>query len=167
MRLFSERVRDCELQLWSSDFSAMPKLRLDSRYKESRSEELYLSLPMPRRLRVDLARCRTTSHSLEIELGRHYNIARSDRLCKLCTRPNVVAVEDEIHVMFNCDAYNDIRNLYIERDALTCANEYNFIKLMNANNTDCIVKLAILCHTCLRFVNSYMTACSHECIMFV
>ena len=62
------------------------KLKLYSRYKESRSEELYLSLPIPRRLRVDLARYRTTSHSLEIQLGRHYNIARSDRLCKLCTR---------------------------------------------------------------------------------
>ena len=142
MRLFSDRVRDCELQLWSSDLHAMPKLKLYSRYKESRSEELYLSLPIPRRLRVDLARYRTTSHSLEIELGRYYNIARSDRLCKLCTRHNVVAVEDEIHVMFNCDAYNDIRNLYIDREALTCANEYNFIKLMNADNTDCIVKLA-------------------------
>ena len=53
------------------------------------------------------------------------------------------------------EAYNDIRNLYIDRDALTCANEYNFIKLMNADNTDCIAKnLQILCHTCLRFVNS-------------
>ena len=41
-----------------------------------------------------------------------------------------------------CEAYNDIRNLYIDRDALTCANEYNFVKLMNADNTDCIVKLA-------------------------
>ena len=66
--LFSERVRDCELQLWSSDLYAMPKLKLYSRYKESRREELYLSLPIPRRLRADLARYRTTSHSLEIEL---------------------------------------------------------------------------------------------------
>ena len=77
MRLFLERVRDCELQLWSSDLYAMPKLKLYSRYKESRREELYLSLPIPRRLRADLARYRTTSHSLEIELGRHYNIARA------------------------------------------------------------------------------------------
>ena len=81
-------------------------------------------------------------HSLEIDLGRHYKIARADRICKLCRRHNVVAVEDESHVMFNCEAYNDIRNLYIDRDALTCANEYNFIKLMNADNAECIVKFA-------------------------
>ena len=50
----------------------------------------------------------------------------------------------EIHAMFNCEAYNDIRNLYIDRDALTCANDCNFIKLMNADidNTVSIAKLA-------------------------
>ena len=86
---------------------------------------------------------------------------RADRLCKLCRRHNVVAVEDEIHVMFECEAYN-IRNLYIDRDALTCDNEYNYIKLMNADNTDCFVKTCKFCvmHV-LKFVNSCMTACSH------
>ena len=35
---------------------------------------------------------------------------------------------------------NDIRNLYINREVLTCASEY-FITLMNVDYTDCIVKL--------------------------
>ena len=35
MRLFSERVRGCELQLWSSDLYAMPKLKLYCKFKES------------------------------------------------------------------------------------------------------------------------------------
>ena len=48
----------------------MPKLKLYCKYKECRKEEFYLSLPTPRRLRVDLVRYRT-SHSLKIELGRH------------------------------------------------------------------------------------------------
>ena len=119
MRLSLERVRDCELQLWSSELYVMPKLKLYSKYKESRREELDLSLPIPRKLKADLARYRTTSHSLEIAVGRHYNIVHADRLYKLCRRYNIVPVEDEIHVMFNCEAYNDIRNLYIDRDALT------------------------------------------------
>ena len=120
----------------------MPKLKLYSKYKEFRKEELYLSLPIPKKVKSEFRSYRTTSHSLEIELGRHCNIARAERLFKLCRRHNVVAVEDEMHVMFNWEVYNDIRNLYIDRDALTCANEYNFIKLMTADNTDCIVKLA-------------------------
>ena len=35
IRLYSERVRDCELQLWSSDLYAMPKLKLYCKFKES------------------------------------------------------------------------------------------------------------------------------------
>ena len=57
-------------------------------------------------------------------------------------RNNLVVAEDEIQVMFHCEAYNDIRNLHIDREVLTYANEYNFTTMMNANNTDCSVKLA-------------------------
>ena len=42
MRLFSERVRDCEIQLWSSELYVMPKLKLHCKYKEAREEELYI-----------------------------------------------------------------------------------------------------------------------------
>ena len=52
------------------------------KYKQHNQEELYLSLPIPRRLRRDLRCFRTASHNLEIEMGRH-NISFEDRLCKL------------------------------------------------------------------------------------
>ena len=57
-------------------------------------------------------------------------------------RNNLVVAENEIHVMFHCESYNDIRNLYIDREVLTHANEYNFTTMINADNTDCIVKLS-------------------------
>ena len=69
----------------------MPKLRLYCKYKEDKQEELYLSLPIPMRLRRDLARFRTTSHNLEVEMGRHNNISFEDRLCQCC-------VEDQIYL---------------------------------------------------------------------
>ena len=84
IKIFTERVKDCELQLWSRNIHSLPKLRTYCLFKEARNEELYLSLPIPRRLRVALARFRTDSHSFETETGRHYNIAPEDRLCKLC-----------------------------------------------------------------------------------
>ena len=61
----------------------------------TREEELNLSLSIPRRLRSNVARYRTSSHCLEIEVGRHHNVAPEDRLCKLCGEDNIVAVEDE------------------------------------------------------------------------
>ena len=75
-------------------------------------------------------------------LIQYHVLCRNLQTFELCRRHNLLAVEDEIHVMFNCEAYNDIRNLYIDRDDLTCAEDYSGIKLMNAYNTDCMVKLA-------------------------
>ena len=49
------------------------------------------------------------------------------------------SIRTEIHVMFQCEACNDIKNLYIDKEVLTCVNEYNFITMMNADNTDYIV----------------------------
>ena len=110
----------------------MPKLRLYCKYKEDKQEELYLSLPIPRRLRRDLARFRTTSHNLEVEMGRHNNISFEDRLCKLCGRSNTFAVEDEFHVVFHCETYNDIRHVYIGKE----------ISLMKTDNLDDIINYA-------------------------
>ena len=67
----------------------MPKLRLYCKFKEDKQEELYLSLPIPMRLRIDLARFRTTSHNLEVEMGRHNNISFEDSLCQLCGQSNI------------------------------------------------------------------------------
>ena len=113
--IFSERVKDCEFQRWSSQVCNMPKLRLYCKYKDDKQEELYLSLPIRMRLRRDLARFRTTSHNLEVEMGRHNNVSFEDRLCQLCGRSNIFAVEDEFHVVFHCKSYNDIRHVYIDK----------------------------------------------------
>ena len=142
VNIFSERVKDCEFQKWSSEVCNMPKLRLYCKFKEDKQEELYLSLPIPMRLRRDLARFRTTSHNLEVEMGRHTNISYEDRLCQLCGRSNIFAVEDEFHVVFDCEAYNDIRRVYIDKEVLIGANEYSFISLMKTDNSDDIVNFA-------------------------
>jgi hypothetical protein len=142
MKIFRERVKDCELQLWSSDIQNLSKLKLYCNFKESRREELYLSLPIPKRLRLDLARFRTTSHKLEIEIGRHTNVAPENRLCKLCARVNISAVEDEVHVLFYCVAYTESRHLFLDCETLNVRNEYTFNRLMNTDNVNTIVNLA-------------------------
>ena len=60
----------------------------------------------------------------------------------LCGRSNIFAVEDEFHVVFHCEAYNDMRHVYINKEVLSCANEYSFISLMKTDNSDDIVNFA-------------------------
>ena len=70
------------------------------------------------------------------------NISFEDRLCQLCGRSNIFAVEHEFHLVFDCEAYNDIRHVYIDKEVLIGANEYSFISLMKADNSDDIVNFA-------------------------
>jgi len=142
MKMFVDRIRDCELQLWISDIQNMSKLRNYCLFKESKCQELYLSLCIPRRLRTALARFRTCSHSLEIESGRHKNLNTEDRLCRHCsTLHNVSVIEDEYHVLFHCTAYSDIRNMYIGEET-SVANMYNFVSIMKSENPQDVVNLA-------------------------
>ena len=90
------------------------------------------------RLRRDLAPFRTTIHNLEVEMGRHNNISFENRQCQLCGRSNIFAVEDKFHVVFHCEAYNDIRHVYIGKEVLSCANEYSFISLKRDNPDDIV-----------------------------
>ena len=57
--------------------------------------------------RTMFAKIRTTNHSLEIELGRHRNIPRMDRVCRIC---KTGLVETELHFLLECSAYEDLRH---------------------------------------------------------
>ena len=84
----------------------------------------------------------TSNHSFHIETGRHSNTPREDRLCKWCgENKNITVVEDEYHVLFECFAYEDIRQEYI-RKYYTTANHFNFISLMQSNDIICLINLA-------------------------
>ena len=49
-----------------------------------------------------------------IEKGRHQNIERNLRFCKLPLKRNVYSVEDEFHLFCVCPFYKDFRNLYFK-----------------------------------------------------
>ena len=141
LKAFIERIKDCELQHWSNELSKIPKLRTFRLFKENRDVETYLLTNMPRRLIVNLARFRISNHCLQIEIGRHENMNLEDRLCKLCATINISVIEDEYHVLFDCCAYNDIRNFYIKKYA-NMYNQYNFISLMKTKDEKCLQDLA-------------------------
>jgi hypothetical protein len=62
--------------------------------------------------------------------------------CKICLLNNVIACdccEDEIHVLFNCSPYNDVRSLYVSSES---SSLYDFVKWMKIDNHYNIVNLA-------------------------
>eukprot|EP00245_Coleochaete_scutata_P010377 TRINITY_DN3619_c0_g1_i11.p1 TRINITY_DN3619_c0_g1~~TRINITY_DN3619_c0_g1_i11.p1 ORF type:complete len:1206 (-),score=200.47 TRINITY_DN3619_c0_g1_i11:736-4353(-) len=87
------------------------KVKMYTDIKIGYERENYLGrMPFTPGLRA-LAKFRCGSHDLEVERGRHSNpfVSRELRLCKLC---NMGKVEDEVHFLFECPLYYEIRGRY-------------------------------------------------------
>ena len=111
-------------------------------FKEERIEEFYLSLSLPRRLKIELARFRTSNHNLGIETGRHENVRKEERLCKFCKdNKKIDVIEDEYHVLFQCYMYEDVRKFYISKH-FDVTNLYNFCAVMKTKDPICIADIA-------------------------
>ena len=77
--------------------------------------------------RAIVSRWRLSNHKLAIETGRYKNIPRIDRHFQICS-----IVEDEIHVMFHCPLYCDLRSNHA--DLLSSKNSVKmFLNPKNKN----------------------------------
>jgi hypothetical protein len=81
------------------------KLGLYATVKSDFNVSEYTRLPF--RDRQIIAKFLCASHKLQVETGRHLDIPRENRICKLCT---LNKVEDEEHFILECPAYSKIRN---------------------------------------------------------
>ena len=58
-----------------------------------------------------------------METGRYAGLSVQDRLCNIC---NLNETEDEIHFLFKCPCYDDLRQTLINK---ACETETNFMSL--------------------------------------
>ena len=92
--------------LWKKDMEQGDSPRLDF-YKTIKKDfgfEDYLLNKYE--IRRNIAKLRTSTHSLEIQTGRHKNKLRSERICRTC---NLEKVETETHFLIECPSYDLIR----------------------------------------------------------
>ena len=68
--------------------------------------EKYVEYISNDKLRAELAAFRLSAHTLDIERGRHGNVQRENRICRLCS---MSMVESEFHFLLVCLRYNDTR----------------------------------------------------------
>ena len=61
-----------------------------------------------------IARFRTGSHGLDSETGRWCGTSRNDRVCRCCRNQRKL-VEDEVHFIFDCELYYQIRGEFYEQ----------------------------------------------------
>ena len=102
--------------------------------------ENYLDL-LPKALRHNVTKLRTSSLPLRIQTGRYagQNIPRNERYCLSC---NELDVEDEFHFVCKCPLYIDIRRNYLKKCYYVRPSVYKFHQLLNTTNKFELIKLA-------------------------
>ena len=104
--LIFRRLKDQYQQTALGGIKESSKMQLYSKLKTEHCTESYLSDLANVRHRVAMTRLRLSSHSLNIEKGRHTDVDREERICTLCGRNDI---EDETHMLIRCPMYKNIR----------------------------------------------------------
>ena len=92
-----------------------------------------------RKYRHVYAQFRSGVHMLELERGRYTGVPRHQRLCKLCARNEV---ENELHFMFNCPVYDDLRVIYVPLKYRTNINLHKLHLLLSSKNEETVKNVA-------------------------
>ena len=109
--LLQQRLQNYENMQWRDEIAHKPKLRLYNKIKTDLKVEDYVKINLNRVERSCLAQLRAGILKINIELGRMARLKVEERLCPIC---NCGAVEDELHFVFICDAYHNIRFKFLK-----------------------------------------------------
>ena len=114
LAIFKQRIKDCMFQNWHDNIVNSTRCDTDRHFKSLLNPEKYLTLGLSFSLRRLLARFRCCSNRLNIEIGRHYNIDREDRIGLYCfLSDDFLLVEDEYHVFFICHRFVNERASFL------------------------------------------------------
>ena len=99
---------------WDHEKSCSSKLSFYHINKIKFAREVYLDECNSFAKRYSTTKLRISSHNLEIERGRYSKTERDERICKWCnTSMGIKIVEDESHMLFECDLYAGLRTKLI------------------------------------------------------
>ena len=138
--IFRERMIDCFITQTEIEIRESPKLIL---YRELISDKLeiepYLLKIHNLKHRRVLSKLRLSSHTLNIEYGRFKNIDRQHRFCEMCDK---LTIEDEYHFILECDAFKDLRCIYIPKYYRQRPSVFKLVQLLKTEEKGLLHKLA-------------------------
>jgi hypothetical protein len=88
-----------------------------------------------------------SSHKIEVDQGRYYNVAKNQRICKMCSKSEI---EDEFHFLLVCPCYDDFRKMYIKKYYHKKPSTYKLIQLLLTENVTDLCKLGKYLFKCSR-----------------
>ena len=105
-------LKSLDKHVWSENVEQLPKLRFYRRFKFSNECDPYVYKVSNRAHRSIMAQLRSGVLPLRVETGRFTQIPLEFRLCIFCESNNI---EDEVHFIFECSLYDNIRRRFFDK----------------------------------------------------
>ena len=102
--IIKQRLLDVHKQNVLENIAKSSKGHLYQHFVDNFCLQTYLTKPIDKKFKRLLTKFRLSNHSLNIEIGRHRNVIKSNRLCTCC---NFQDIEDEFHFILKCPLYNE------------------------------------------------------------
>ena len=131
-KIIESRILDICKQNIMSSLSISPKCFLYQHLIDNFCNQSYLKRSINVNAKKYITRFRTSSHSLNIEKGRHNNVLKSARICKLC---HCNDIEDEFHFILKCPFYTDFRKKFIKKFYYEKPSVFKLVMLLSVENT--------------------------------
>ena len=103
---------------WSVDFWCKPKFRT-YRLKKDYGPEPYVTQNVSKSQRSFCAQLHSGTLPLALETGRFVGTPEEDRLCLLC---DLEEIENEVHFLFYCPLYDELRHRLFVKMSSICVN---------------------------------------------
>ena len=136
--VFKQRVRDQYLTVWNAKILVSSSLEFYKEICPTICTATYLHKLVNIRYRRALSKLRLASYDLQIELGRHRGIERSERKCTVCDRNEI---EDVFHFILICPKYTHIRNQHLKRYYHQRPSMFKLVQLFNDDSLSNLKKL--------------------------
>ena len=120
----ANKLMHLQEEKWKNALISKPKLRFYRKFKSCLEVEKYVKYNLTSSQRSVTAQFRAGILPLHIETGRFRNTKLEDRICTLC---NMNDVESEIHFLFDCPCYVNIRQTWLEHIFECCCKFNNLI----------------------------------------
>ena len=132
MQIVKQRLLDIFIQECHACFDVSNKCLIYKHLVDTFCLQHYLKKQLNSKLKSVIFKVRTSSHMLNVELGRFNDVPRNLRLCTLCDHSTM---EDEFHFILVCPVYVDLRIKFIKPYYFRKPSMYKLIQLLNVTST--------------------------------
>ena len=108
------KVKTKYIHFWKTKVETSKRLDIFKQFKQNFSPQPFLDSLNNFNIKRDYIKFRTSSHFLMVETGR-YSRPKIKRENRTCTLSNTKEVEDEGHLIFNCNAYSELRKSFFDK----------------------------------------------------